>query len=498
MAPKTDQAPAFAPNSEKQARFLSSSAFEVLYGGRVGGGKTFGLIGDSMGPRTWTDEKGEKRFAVEHPRYEGVIIRKLAEDLGEIRRLCEEIYGAVFPGVKFIKSQDTFRFPSGATIELRGLPHVRSHERFKSRSFQWIGWEELTEHESAIPYEYLFSRCRPGNGMGADFPCYIRSTTNPDGPGQAWVKARFRINDAGDSVEPFIGHRETINDAEYVFHREFIRAGIEDNPALSDAYLAQMGTLDEEKKRALVLGRWDVITVPGAIFKLEFIRISDNKRVTNVPHLPGYRVNTFWDLGLNDRMAIWFHQRVGREDRFIDYYENSHFPLSHYADVLDQKRKQHGYMYAMHYLPHDGDHRKPGMYANRTQREMLEDLHVEPIEIVPRIASVKTGIEITRQALPTCLFDEDKCATGITHLKAYRFAFDPKTNTTSNSPKHDEHSNAADAFRQYAQGYFDGGGAERDDQVEEHLAPRPKVKPRKWREAEDPLTNPQDLRWCET
>ena len=45
----------------------------------------------------------------------------------------------------------------------------------------------------------------------------------------------------------------------------------------------------------------------------------------NLPHDPNYLVNTFWDIGLenkNNQNAIWFHQTDGTRHRIIDYYEN--------------------------------------------------------------------------------------------------------------------------------------------------------------------------------
>ena len=44
-------------------------------------------------------------------------------------------------------------------------------------------------------------------------------------------------------------------------------------------------------------------------------------RITAVPHAAGHEVYTFWDLGMDDSTSIWFMQAIGRELRFIDYYE---------------------------------------------------------------------------------------------------------------------------------------------------------------------------------
>src|SRR5690606_28749466 len=66
-------------------------------------------------------------------------------------------------------------------------------------------------------------------------------------------------------------------------------------------------------------------------------------RVCQVPFDPAALVTTWWDLGIDDYMCIWFVQRVGREIHVIDYYENSGKGLDFYVNVLNEKSKEHGY-----------------------------------------------------------------------------------------------------------------------------------------------------------
>ena len=46
-------------------------------------------------------------------------------------------------------------------------------------------------------------------------------------------------------------------------------------------------------------------------------------RICGVPYDSRAVVNTWWDLGMDDSTAIWFHQRIGKEHRFIDYFEDA-------------------------------------------------------------------------------------------------------------------------------------------------------------------------------
>ena len=433
---------AFRPHP-KQLDFLSAAQFEVLYGGAAGGGKSIGLVIDALGLNHRRAD-GSKYNAIEHPKYRALLLRKHYTDLKEIIDYGLEYYPKLVPGCEFRSGARQFVFPSGARIELGHVQNVGDEERYKSRAFQYIGWEELTEHASPRAYEYLLSRCR---GPEELFKC-IRATTNPDGPGNAWVKARWRIPDSGESVPAFTETVET-RDGPVTFSRRFIRARVEDNPSNDKLYEARLGLLSEQKRRALRDGRWDIIDLQGSIYGVQYQSALVEGRITSVPHVTGHPVNTFWDLGSNDANAIWFHQYVGLQDRFIDYYENRHQPLSHYIQEM-QKR---GYVWGRHFLPHDAEHRRLGATDNRSIREMLEELGLRNLEVVPRIDIIKNGIEQTRQRFSSAWFDENRCEVGLDCLKFYRWKYNARTGVPQQEPVHDWTSNGADAFRQWAQGF---------------------------------------------
>jgi hypothetical protein len=84
---------------------------------------------------------------------------------------------------------------------------------------------------------------------------------------------------------------------------------------------------------------------------------------------------------------------------------------------------------------------------------MLEDLGVKPTEVVDRIQSINEGIELTRQAFPSCWFDQERCERGLDCLRAYQYTFDELNGTHRQVPLHNWASNGADAFRQFAQGF---------------------------------------------
>lgn len=185
----------------------------------------------------------------------------------------------------------------------------------------------------------------------------------------------------------------------------------------------------------------------GAIYGEQLKTAKDKGRITDIPIESSVAVNTFWDLGRNDTTAIWFHQRVGLENRFIDYYESRLVGLDHYAKILKDK----GYLYGEHYLPHDVQVSE--LSTNTTRMETLENLGVKPIQVVPRIKALNEGIEQTRQAFSSCWFDKARCAEGIKSLKNYQYQYDEKYQVFRQTPLHNWASNGADAFRQFGQGY---------------------------------------------
>lgn len=185
----------------------------------------------------------------------------------------------------------------------------------------------------------------------------------------------------------------------------------------------------------------------GCYYTQEMSAARKQGRITIVPWEKAIPVNTFWDIGLNDEMAIWFHQRIGAQDRWIRYYENSGEAFAHFVSYMQSL----GYVWGRHYLPHDGDTQRLGTEKNWTPRQMLEDLGLRNVEIVPRIDRVQTGIQMTRDAFSSCWFDEEGCKDGLKHLDMYRKQWDDRLGVWKDEPRHDKASNGADAFRQFGQ-----------------------------------------------
>jgi len=189
------------------------------------------------------------------------------------------------------------------------------------------------------------------------------------------------------------------------------------------------------------------VSLEGAYYTKQMGIVRRNGQIRKVPHDASRVVHTFWDLGISDSMSIWFFQHVGFEYRFIRYFEASGEGIEFYANHL----KSLGYMYGNHYWPHDGATRD--LSTGKERKQTAQEFGIRPITIVPRAVKVQDEIELVRQILPRCWFDEENCAAGIKHLDNYRKEWDDKMGMWKEKPRHDAASHGSDAFRTFAKGY---------------------------------------------
>lgn len=189
------------------------------------------------------------------------------------------------------------------------------------------------------------------------------------------------------------------------------------------------------------------VSTEGCYYNKQIAAARKQKRVGVYPHIPNLPVYTFWDIGQNDETAIWCMQRTGAEYRLINYYEKSDEPFSHFVKWLQDT----GYIFGSHGLPHDAAHKRQQGTRNQSAQEMLEDLGLRNTYIIPRISETMIGINQTRDIFSQCTFDEAQTKEGFTHLELYRKEWDQKAGCWKDLPRHDTHSNGADAFRQMAQ-----------------------------------------------
>lgn len=423
----------------RQAAFLACDDFEVLYGGAAGGGKTDGLLIDALclqhgGP--------------DNPRHRAVLFRRSFPELRDLIDRALEIYPLIVPGAVYNQTEKVWTFPSGAKVEFGYLQHDNDRFKYRGRAWNYIGFDELTLWPTPTCYLYLFSRCR---STDRTLPRYIRSTTNPDGPGQKWVMDRWGITEDGHETNVPVDVVDEELGTVTKMRRRFIPARLMDNPHLvGTGYREALLQLEPEERESLLKGLWKSNRIKGAYYANEMAKLRANGRIRHVPYIPGTPVNTFWDLGFNDSTSIWFHQFIAGEHRFIHCYENSGESLDHYAQYLLAR----GYNYGgVHYLPHDAANKslQTGKSAEMILRDLLPG---HRFEIVQRVEQLIFGINETRLKLGGMVyFDEIECADGIAALTNYRKKYNEKLDAFMETPVEDRYIHYADAFRQWAQGY---------------------------------------------
>jgi hypothetical protein len=201
--------------------------------------------------------------------------------------------------------------------------------------------------------------------------------------------------------------------------------------------------------------------VPGSYFGFHLTKAQDEGRIGVFPYDPALKVNTAWDLGVDDYTAIWFLQENGQQVRAIDYFETSGegaeqivkaaFPeltkdADERADALASLRRDKPYVYGQHFLPHDVMVREWGAGA-KTRFQTLGELGIKPIRVgVPRDPAER--INAARRLLPAVYFDA-RAAVGLDRLRNYRKHWN-KSLMAYTGPLHDENSHGADAFGEFA------------------------------------------------
>lgn len=214
--------------TEKQELFINSEAFETLFGGAAGGGKSYGQLVDAL------------LYALKFPKSKQIIFRRTFPDLERsIIRTSLELYPR--EAANYNSSKHTWVFKNGSIIDFGYIDNEKDVYQYQSAEYDVIRFDELT-HFTEFMYTYMISRCRGANS----YPKHIKSSTNPGGVGHTWVKARFI-----DIGEPNVIHQNRI----------FIPSLIQDNMFLLENdpdYVTRLDNLPEKEQKALKYGDWDI------------------------------------------------------------------------------------------------------------------------------------------------------------------------------------------------------------------------------------------------
>lgn len=218
----------------KQAVFMLMPQKEVLFGGAAGPGKSYALILSAL-----------QYFDV--PGYSAVLFRRTYPQLTGEGGLIPKAH-EILAGTDAIwnEQKKTYTSPEGATLKFAHLQYDHTAIDHDGMEYQFIGFDELT-HFTLYQYTFLMSRLRRPRHLPV--PLRVRSTTNPGGPGHAWVKPRF------------------VDNVEKKNSRLYIPATVKDNPTIDyDEYLEQLMMLPPLQRAQKLHGDWNAAP-DGEIFK---------------------------------------------------------------------------------------------------------------------------------------------------------------------------------------------------------------------------------------
>jgi hypothetical protein len=383
----------------------------------------------------------------DHPLLRALVIRVDYVDLEDWLDRAQRFF-APLKG-KIVGNPAEVRFPAGSVIRTGHLHDKDAYMKYQGHEYQKMLVEELTH----IPSEELYEKLRASNRSTVDeLRPQLFSTANPGEIGHLWVKARFV--DVARPGEPFY-----MKDAEtgLITSRIFIPAKVEDNPVLmakDPSYVARLNALPEDLRKAWREGSWDVYEVKGAYYANDLQKARNEHRICRMPYEHSIPVRTAWDIGVDDFMAIWFVQCIGKEIRLIDYEEYQDKGLDYGVDLLKSK----GYQYGTHYFPHDMAIREASTAKSRKEffdTRYKDIFGKEADSMVVSRHEPADGIQQVRLLFSRFLIDNEKCLTGISRLMQYRKDYDELKQTPRNMPYHDLNSHGADAIRTFAMGFDD-------------------------------------------
>lgn len=214
------------------------------------------------------------------------------------------------------------------------------------------------------------------------------------------------------------------------------------------------------------------VSVEGAFWREEISKARRDKRIGfPVPYDSSRAVNTAWDIGENCT-AIWFYQSDGVRYRFIDYWEESGASLQKACGMLDQKKRERGFVYGKHLGPHDLDH-KDWAHESKTRKAVASDLGVK-FDVVPRVLVKGDSIEAARRLINVSWFDSEHTGVGVSRIENYRKRWNKQMGQFTSDPLEDGNDHGSDAIQQVAMG-------DKPEKVpQESKTPRAKKKGSQW------------------
>lgn len=332
-------------------------------------------------------------------------------------------YAAPVPGAKVNESELLIRLPNGNKVQLFGSDNPDS---FRGMAFSGLSFDEYSQMAAQVFSEVLSKALADHLG----YALFLGTIKGKD--------HLYATYQAAKDSEDWFSLWQDIDKS--LSTERGITIQVLDAAMQDDRKLVGQGLMTEDEFQQ----EWYLSTdaaIQGSFYLKEMSAAQKDGRITNVPYDPALPVDTDWDLGMVDAMAVVYSQTLrSGEVRLIDYHEAEGEALPYHIRQL----RDRPYTYGHHYPPHDAMIKELG--SGKSRVEVARDLGLR-FEWPDKNPGVQPGIEAARLLLPKCWFDVKKAERLIECMRNYRKTFNSRLGEFTGVPVHNWASHGADAFR---------------------------------------------------
>lgn len=331
------------PNSSQEFA-LDTRCHHTLYTGARGPGKT-----DTQLMRF------RRRVGIGYGSFwRGVIFDREYKHLDDLVTKSKRWFNLFGDGAQFLSSPKDYKWvwPTGEELLFRVISKADDYWSYHGHEYPYIGWNELTKYPTLEVYDLMMS-CNRSSFRPKDYPLYIDgklfddfgeeafvtknhknareyflppiplevfATCNPYGVGHQAVKRRF-IDPApyGEVVkreyevfDPATKEKVKVTKTQVAIFGSYV-----ENIYLTPEYVADlMSQSDENKRRAWLLGDWDIVAGGAALGDLW------KKNVHVLPRFiipDGWKVDRSYDDGSSHPFSVgWWAEANGEEALIVE------------------------------------------------------------------------------------------------------------------------------------------------------------------------------------
>ena len=344
-------------------------------------------------------------------------------------------YARDIPGIKPNESELLIKYPTGHKVQLFGADDP---DALRGPAFSGLSFDEYSQQPRNIFSEVLSKAL--GDHLG--YAIFLGTIKGKDHLYQTYEAFKHEAENFAlwQDIDKSLASEDGIT-------IQLLEQAMEDDRKLVAQGLMTQDEFDQE---------WFLSTdaaIRGSYYVKEMSKAKAEGRITRVPYDPMLPVDTDWDLGMDDYMAITFSQSLrSGEVRVIDFEEGSGEGFPYYIRCLrgDEDGREHrkSYIYGKHHAPHDIAVRE--MSSGKSRKQVAAGLGLTFEDPAPPTPNLQDDINAVRLFLAKCWFDEERTKRLIECLRHYRKSYNQRLDQFTSTPMHDGYSHGADSFRTLA------------------------------------------------